>query len=141
MMPVPGAGTARGTAAPGAFPADLRDAPSSREGALSCSDRKLRLTRLNTELVDDKAGYWAARMREPGFSVAGLTRNPGSEITDPETKVRFYKLLTNYHREGGPSPDPARLPALMELLKEEKSVADECSSGPLPGLLPAPAGR
>lgn len=124
------------SAVPAGVPADLRDAPSPVEGDRSCRSRMEKLVRLNAELVDEKAGYWAARMREPGFTAGKLTRNPGSEITDPETKVRFYKLLGIYHREGGPAPSPSRLPALMNLMKEEKLAADECGSGPLPGLPP-----
>ena len=109
-------------------PPDLRDALSD-DAAGDCESRKLRLTRMNSELVDAKALYWAAKMKEPGFSIRGLTRNPGTEITDPETKARFYKLLGAYYKsEALPPPGPDKLPALLSLIKEESSVADDCGS-------------
>ncbi|HBA62094.1 MAG TPA: hypothetical protein DCZ92_15015 [Elusimicrobia bacterium] len=107
-------------------PTDLRDAISNSSGA-SCSGRKLRLTRLNSELVDDKARYWAAKMKEPGFSLRTLTRNPGTEITDPEVKARFYKLLGEYYRSDNPAPaGAAEGSALRNLLEEETQVHNEC---------------
>lgn len=114
-------------------PSDFRDAPSdlrdaaSDTGRVSCADRKLRLTGLNSELVDAKALYWAAKMKEPGFSIRGLSRNPGTEITDPEVKSRFYKLLGAYYRsENAPPPAPDKLPAIINLIEEEKRAYDEC---------------
>ena len=108
------------------LPSDFRDAVSE-PARNSCADRKLRLTRLNSELVDAKALYWAAKMKEPGFSIRGLTKNPGTEITDPEIKARFYRLLGAYYRsESAPPPEQEKLPALMELLEEEAQVYNEC---------------
>lgn len=108
-------------------PPDLRDA-ISEPGQGSCADRKMRLTGLNSELVEAKALYWAARMKEPGFSVRGLSRNPGTEIADPEVKARFYKLLESYFRADytGP-PDPDKTASVLDLIAEEKLVRDECS--------------
>ena len=109
-------------------PPDLRDAVSG-PGQGSCADRKMRLTGLNSELVEAKALYWAAKMKEPGFSIRGLSRNPGTEITDPELKARFYKLLDSYFKADytGP-PDPDRMTRVLDLLAEEKLVYDECGS-------------
>lgn len=102
----------------------FRDAPADGE---SCSARRRRLAKLNAELVDDKALYWASRMRSPGFSIAGLTRNPGSEIGDPSVKARFYRLLSEYYKAGSlPGAAPGRFARLAGLMKEEKSVADSC---------------
>ena len=107
-------------------PLDLKDAVSE-PGQGSCADRKMRLTGLNSELVEAKALYWAAKMKEPGFSIRGLSRNPGTEIADPELKARFYKLLNSYFRADytGP-PDPDRTTKVLDLLAEEKLVYDEC---------------
>lgn len=115
-----------GRAAWAPAPADLRDAVSD-SGADSCSGRKLRLARLNLELVDTKALYWAAKMKEPGFSLRNLTRNPGTEITDPEVKAMFYRLLGAYYRSGNaPGPEPDKMPLLQDLLDEEARVHNEC---------------
>ncbi len=109
-------------------PSDFRDAVSD-PGQGSCAGRKMRLTGLNSELVETKARYWAAKMKEPGFTVRGLSRNPGTEITDPEVKARFYKLLGAYYRsEYEEPPDPARLTAVLDLIAEEAKVYNECGS-------------
>ena len=107
-------------------PLDLKDAVSE-PGQGSCADRKMRLIGLNSELVEAKALYWAAKMKEPGFSIRGLSRNPGTEIADPELKARFYKLLESYFRADytGP-PDPDRTTKVLDLLAEEKLVYNEC---------------
>lgn len=109
-------------------PTDLRDAVSG-PGQGSCAGRKMRLAGLNSELVEAKALYWAAKMKEPGFSVRGLSRNPGTEIADPEVKARFYRLLGSYFRADytGP-PDPDKITSVLDLLAEEKLVYDECGS-------------
>jgi len=109
-------------------PADLRDA-IAEPGRESCAARKTRLSGLNSELVEAKALYWAAKMKEPGFSIRGLTRNPGTEIADPEVKARFYRLLDAYYRSysaGPPAPD--KLAAVTDLVAEENRVYDECGS-------------
>lgn len=107
-------------------PSDFRDSVSDPAQG-SCAGRKLRLSRLNSELVDAKARYWAAKMKEPGFSIRALTRNPGTEITDPETKAGFYRLLGEYYKsEAAAPPGPDELPALRNLMEEETRVHNEC---------------
>ena len=109
-------------------PSDFRDAVSD-PGQGSCAGRKMRLTGLNSELVEAKALYWAAKMKEPGFSIRGLSRNPGTEIADPEVKARFYELLGSYYRADYTGPqDPDKMTSVLDLLAEEKLVYDECGS-------------
>ncbi|OGR76166.1 MAG: hypothetical protein A2X32_02750 [Elusimicrobia bacterium GWC2_64_44] len=109
-------------------PADLRDALAEPERE-SCSARKSRLSGLNSELVEAKALYWAAKMKEPGFTVRGLTRNPGTEITDPGVKARFYRLLEAYYRsDSAGAPSPEKLAAVHDLVAEENRVYNECGS-------------
>jgi TolB-like protein len=104
----------------------LRDAVAD-SGDASCSGRRRGLARANAELVEAKAWYWAVKMRKPGFKTSDLTRNPGSEIIDPEVKAQFYRLLSEYHESGNvPPPDPAKISGLLELLKAEAGVANEC---------------
>jgi hypothetical protein len=104
----------------------FRDAMADNEPR-SCQSRRRQLGRLNSELVEAKARYWAIRMRAPGFSRAGLTRNPGSEIGDAGVKARFYKLLAEYFDGAASGPaDPERMTAVFDLLKMEKQVSDEC---------------
>jgi hypothetical protein len=107
-------------------PLDLRDAVVDKDRE-RCPERKLRLTQLNAELVDAKARHWAEKMKAPGFTIRGLTRNPGTEITDPGTKARFYELLGGYYKQQAPAPPAEKdLPALKDLLEEESRVYNEC---------------
>ena len=76
----------------------FRDAVSD-PGTGSCSDRRSAVNRLNAGLVDPKARYWAIKMRTPGFNRRALTKNPGSEIGNPEVKAMFYKLLAAYYKD------------------------------------------
>ncbi len=95
----------------------FRDAVSDFGG--SCESRRKAVSRLNAELLEAKARWWAARLRDPEFKASRLTRNPGSEIGDTELKTRFYELLKKYYAEGetaGPAPEDAgRLARLMSL--------------------------
>lgn len=107
-------------------PADFRDAVSE-PGQGSCADRKMRLAGLNSELVDAKALYWAAKMKEPGFDLRALRKNPGTEITDPEVRSKFYGLLGDYYRaDYTEPPDPEKTAGILDLIAEEKKVYDEC---------------
>lgn len=44
-------------------------------------------------LIELKARYWAARLKDPNFSARMLTKNPGSEIKDLVTRRLFYSRL------------------------------------------------
>lgn len=111
---------------PAASRAAFRDAVSDSEDR-SCSGRRRRLGRLNAELVDAKARYWAARMKAPGFSMRALTKNPGSEIGDPEVKARFYKLLASYYKAGAAAYlDQGKTGEVTDLIKMETDVSDQC---------------
>ncbi|MBI4349888.1 MAG: hypothetical protein HY550_00465 [Elusimicrobia bacterium] len=112
-----------GSAAPGA---SFRDAVSGSVSG-SCSGRRSAAARLNAELVDAKARFWAARMKAPGFSLRTLTRNPGSEIGDPDVKARFYKLLAVHFRDrSGAGLDAETNFKVEDLIKLEERVSDEC---------------
>lgn len=122
-----GWGSAGGSAfAAGAVPGDLRDAVADPAGR-PCGERRRQLAELNSELVDAKARYWALKMKAKGFSLAGLKRNPGSEISDAAVKARFYRLLTAYYRrDAAEPPDPVKISAVLDLLKLEAGVSDDC---------------
>lgn len=107
-------------------PADLRDAVSGQADS-SCSDRKLRIRKLNAELADAKARYWAAKLKAPSFGLRGLRRNPGIEISDPKVRGGFYKLLAGYFGAVEPAPNaPERLTAVLDLMQEETRFLIEC---------------
>lgn len=105
---------------------DFRDALADKPKT-SCAERRAKLGRLNSELVDAKARYWAGRMREPGFSIRGLTRNPGTEIKDPGVKEKFYSLLKLYYGSASPqAPAAGQLQELKKLMAEEDALHNEC---------------
>lgn len=111
---------------PVAARADFRDAVADNENR-SCQGRRRLLGKLNSELVDAKAQYWAIKMKTPGFSRASLKKNPGSEIGDPGVKARFYELLASYFKVGASAPpEPERIAEVFVLMKMEKQVSDEC---------------
>ncbi|MBU2572820.1 MAG: hypothetical protein KKH28_01925 [Elusimicrobia bacterium] len=108
------------------FPEDFRDAPrDTRESA--CAKAFEQLVDANRADVELKARYWAARVREPGFSYYELDRAPGSEITDYATMQKFYILINAYYEQDGPviltETERARLNAL---LKTEDGVLRKC---------------
>ncbi|PIU17963.1 MAG: hypothetical protein COT18_11510 [Elusimicrobia bacterium CG08_land_8_20_14_0_20_59_10] len=106
--------------------ARYRDAPADHDKQ-SCSGRRRILARLNSELVDAKARYWAIKMKAPGFSRESLKRNPGSEIGDPGVKTKFYELLAAYyHAPVLMHPESEKLSAVFTLLAMEKEVSNEC---------------
>jgi len=110
----------------GMAPSGLRDSVAERAPG-ACVERRLLLAGLNAELVAEKALFWAAKMREPGFSLAKLRRNPGSEIGDRSVRNDFYKLLKKYYAEGQASgPVAGKKDQLARLLWLEDLTYEEC---------------
>ncbi|MDD2805699.1 MAG: hypothetical protein PHV33_09100 [Elusimicrobiales bacterium] len=103
----------------------FRDAPS--DGGFDCSGAFKEMDRVNAGAADIKARYWAAKMKEPGFVVGSLTRNPGSEIRDPQVKQKFYDLLSGYYaREEAPVISRGQTAKLEEFMGRESGVIDRC---------------
>ena len=107
-------------------PPDLRDALAP-ELSGSCAERRSELRELNKRSVLVKAKYWAMKMNEPGFSYKSLTRNPGSELRDPATKVEFYRLLGVFCGSGAkPELNQEELRSLRTLLSKEAAMYGDC---------------
>lgn len=106
---------------------DLRDAPNEAPSACEASFKKM--TRINEAAVDLKARYWARKMKQPGFTLGALSRNPGSEIRDPQVKQKFYDLLAGYYRgDEPPALNSAQEKKLEEFMAREDGVIDRCGS-------------
>ncbi len=104
---------------------DFRDAPS--DDAFNCEGAFKEMYKINAAAVDLKARYWARKMKEPGFAYGGLSRNPGSEIKDPQDKQKFYELLTKYHGDNRlPALPAAQLKKLEAFMEREDAVIDKC---------------
>jgi TolB-like protein len=85
-------------ALPRLFPEDgseLRDAPADD----SCAGAAARVDRMESMILELKARYWALRLKK-GLAAASLKQNPGSTITDPELKRRFYGLVKSWYERG-----------------------------------------
>ncbi|MGD9643323.1 MAG: hypothetical protein AB7V08_11355 [Elusimicrobiales bacterium] len=103
----------------------FRDAPA--DGGFNCSAAFREMDRVNAGAAELKARYWAAKMKEPGFVVGSLTRNPGSEIRDPLLKQKFYELLTRYYgEEDAPAISRDQTARLEEFMGRESGVIDRC---------------
>ncbi|OGR67815.1 MAG: hypothetical protein A2081_04195 [Elusimicrobia bacterium GWC2_61_19] len=107
------------------MPGDLRDAPA--DNGFDCQGAFKNMNRLNEAAVDLKARYWARKMKEPGFTMGSLSRNPGSEIKDFQTKQKFYELLSMYHdQDETPAMQAAQVKQLEAFMAKEDSVIDRC---------------
>lgn len=82
------------------FPAldadDLRDAPASDGGR--CSGAALKVARMQDQVLELKARFWAFRMRL-GLDAADVTVNPGTTIPDSALRARFYERLGALHAQ------------------------------------------
>lgn len=104
---------------------DFRDAPA--DDGFDCAGAFKEMTRLNTAAVDLKARYWALKMKEPGFTLGSLSRNPGSEIRDFQVKHQFYELLAKYHEQDfAPALPEAQSKKLEAFMEKEDTVLDRC---------------
>ena len=103
----------------------FRDAPA--DGGFNCSAAFREMDRVNAGAAELKARYWAAKMKERGFVMGSLTRNPGSEIRDPQLKQKFYDLLTRYYgEEEAPGLSDGQAAKLEEFMGRESGVIDRC---------------
>ena len=116
---------------PDRFPAPLvrlvpdpfRDAPNS--GA--CGGWEEEVERLQSETVEMKARFWAARMADPDFDIHSVRRNPGSEIRSMALRQRFYAMLRGYYDDGRPSPlDRAERDTLAAADKRVDDLVERC---------------
>lgn len=107
-------------------PKDFRDAPGDIKRS-ACAEALEQLKDTNIACVELKARYWAARVREPGFSYSGLDSAPGSELRDYATLQKFYTLFNAYYEKDGPIiiPKTERL-KLNTLMEKEAMVRNEC---------------
>lgn len=75
----------------------FRDAPAP---LTRCDNWEKAVSDLQSSMIETKARYWAARLREPSFSMRRLRRNPGSEIRSLSTRHKFYARMKQLY-DGG----------------------------------------
>lgn len=91
-------------------------------GCMGSSDR---VDELERSVVDLKARYWAQRLRE-GLDGATLTRNPGSEIRNPEIRADFHKSLRAHASAAGTALTSEELAKLKAALSRIARINDSC---------------
>lgn len=101
----------------------VRDALND-EAPEDCSSRE---HALETALLDYKARFWAAKLKDPSFSPRRITRNPGSEIRDPMLRARFYDTMRSIYYSGDVKPlAPLERAALASGLEELRRLHETC---------------
>lgn len=84
---------------------------------------------LEAALLDYKARFWAAKLKDPAFSPRRITRNPGSEIRDPALRARFYDRMRSLYYAGDVTPlAPLERAALASGLEELGRLRESCGS-------------
>lgn len=63
-----------------------------------CDDAAARVDRLENDILDIKARYWALRLKK-GLDLSSLKANPGSTITDPALKRQFYDRMNAWYAQ------------------------------------------
>jgi TolB-like protein len=92
---------------------------------LGCGSNSETVDDLERSLVDLKARFWAQKLRE-GLSGAALTRNPGSEIRNPEIRAQFYKSLKMQTSAVGPDLTDAEIAHMKETMERIQRIDDSC---------------
>ncbi|MBI4348419.1 MAG: hypothetical protein HY553_16370 [Elusimicrobia bacterium] len=103
-------------------PEDARDSLSGDR----CRDAAERVDRMEASILDLKARYWASELKA-GLKVASLKFNPGSTITDPLLKRRFYEQMKDwYARPSIPPMNPHEVKRFTEIDSMAFSLYREC---------------
>ena len=113
------------TALTGEFPPieDLKDAPAAQS---TCTGAAERVDRMQTDVLELKARYWAFRLRL-GLDASEVTVNPGTTIPDSGLRARFYSRLAAFHAEANPVPmTEEELSELKRLEGESYALVRDC---------------
>lgn len=94
---------------------ELKDAPASES---ECSGAAERVDRMQTNVLELKARFWAFRLRL-GLDGAKVTVNPGTTIPNSQLRARFYERLRALHNEAH------LVPMTQEELGEMKRLEDK----------------
>lgn len=101
---------------------ELRDAPAEN----SCAGASERVDRLESQILELKARYWAAQLKK-GASLAGLKVNPGSTISDPFLKKSFYDRMNYwYGLDNAPALTPSEVRRFVYMDGKAYSLYREC---------------
>lgn len=100
-------------------PIFMRDAVAGHQEAQdNCGEAAATIEVMQRTTLGLKARYWAAKVKEPGFSRSSLTSNPGSEIADHELRAHFHELVKSSYYADAPKLSRSELKQLLQT--EEK---------------------
>lgn len=100
----------------------LRDAPSEE----ACAGASERVDRMESQILELKTRYWAGQLRQ-GASLAGLKSNPGSTISDPFLKRKFYDRMKYwYGLDSVPELTPAETLLFAAVDRKAYSLHRDC---------------
>lgn len=100
---------------------DARDAVAE-----PCLDAAARVDALEAEVLDLKARYWAAKLKS-GVEPGSLKANPGSTITDPGLKRRFYAEMRRwYAQDAVPELTPEEVRKFVSTDQKAYTLYSEC---------------
>ena len=103
-------------------------AQDASAGDFGCGRSGETVDALERSIVDVKARYWAARLRE-GIARGSLTSNPGSEISDPGVRAEFYSRLRAYARAGGDPPGADEVARMRSTMERIARMENACRGG------------
>lgn len=108
---------------------NVNDTAGDLPGADSCGESHSQVDELERSIVDLKARYWAARLKDPAFSGSSLKQNPGSEIENSDLKNRFYSQLRLwYDNSSAPAMTDSEITILNQQEKRIHALSDSCKS-------------
>ena len=104
-------------------------ATTANAGGFDCSRAGETVDELERSIVDLKARYWAAKLRD-GLLSSSLKRNPGSEIQNAGIRAQFYTRLRERYAETIWSPlTDAELAKIKDSLSRISHLNDTCRGG------------
>lgn len=107
----------------------MRDAVAgNQEAPDNCGEAAATIEVMQRTTLGLKARYWAAKVKEPGFSRSSLTTNPGLEIADPELRAHFYDLVKSSYHEGAPKLSQSELKQLLQTEEKAQRLMKTCQS-------------
>jgi len=102
---------------------DMRDSPSDT----LCDGAAGHVDRLESHILDLKARYWALQLKK-GVSMSTLKFNPGSTISDPELKGKFYARMGAWYKEEiVPELTPIESKVFAEFDEQAFQLARQCA--------------
>jgi len=101
---------------------DLRDSLADTR----CEDAPERVDRLERQILDLKARYWALRLKK-GINMDDVRYNPGSTITDPLLKKEFYDRMKKWFAQNDiPDLGPDEVRRFVEADQKAFTLHQEC---------------